>query len=68
MDQEQVLLAIGETPCVASRTLKGKVYDTWAYRLDKSTGKLVVPDRCSTAQRAVVFENGRLVDWDAGVD
>jgi outer membrane protein assembly factor BamE len=65
MTQEQVLLAIGRTPCVNSRTLKGKTYDSWAYQLDQQSGKLVVPSHCSLGRQAVVFENGYLTEWDA---
>lgn len=65
MTQEQVLLALGRTPCINSRTLKGKTYDSWAYQLDEQTGKLIVPTHCSMGRQAVVFENGRLTEWDA---
>ena len=65
MTQEQVLLAIGRTPCVNSRSLKGKIYDSWAYKLDPATGKLIVPERCHEGRQAVVFENGYLTEWDA---
>lgn len=64
MTQEQVLLALGRTPCFDSRNIRGKVYDNWAYKLDKTTGKLVVPLKCFEAHNAVVFENGLLIEWD----
>jgi len=65
MTQEQALLVLGQTPCVNYRTLKGKAYDSWGYQLDEQTGKLVVPTHCSLARQAVVFEDGRLTEWDA---
>ncbi len=65
MSQEQVLLALGPTPCTNSRTIKGKIYDSWAYKLDAASGKLTPPVRCHEGRQAVVFENGRVIEWDA---
>jgi outer membrane protein assembly factor BamE (lipoprotein component of BamABCDE complex) len=67
MDQDQVLLALGPTSCVATRSAGGKTYASWAYMLDTSTYKIIEPPRCFESEfkpYTVYFENGRVTQWD----
>jgi len=67
MDQAQVQLALGETPCVTSRTAGDKTYMSWTYWLDKSSYEVIEPSRCfdrNYSPYTVFFENGRVTHWD----
>ena len=67
MDQDQVFLTLGPTPCVTARTEGGKTFASWAYKLDTATYKVVAPSRCFESQHkpyTVYFENGRVTQWD----
>ena len=63
MNQEQVLLSVGETHCVDSRTMSGKAYDSWTYHADKYTGKLSPIGRCP-GDHPVIFENGYVIEGE----
>ena len=67
MDATQVELALGPTPCIKTRSEGTKAYATWEYALDKSTYKVVIPERCFDSQYApytVIFEDGRVTQVD----
>jgi hypothetical protein len=67
MDATQVEMALGSTPCITTRSEGNKVYASWAYELDKSTYKPIVPKRCFDGHYApytVFFEDGRVTHWD----
>lgn len=67
MDVTQVELALGPTPCIQTRSEGTKAYATWEYALNKSTYKVVIPERCFDSQYApytVIFEDGRVTQVD----
>ena len=67
MDATQVELALGPTPCIQTRSEGQKAYASWGYALNKSTYKVVVPERCFDSQYApytVFFEDGRVTQVD----
>lgn len=61
MTQEQVILAIGDTPCIDSRVMGGTALDSWTYRADPYTGKLSRPGRCP-GNHPVIFEGGYVIE------
>ena len=63
MNQEQVLLSVGETHCVDARTIGGKTFDSWTYHADKYTGKLSAVGRCP-GDHAVIFEEGYVIEGE----
>ena len=64
MNQEQVLLSIGETHCVDSRIMSDKSYDSWTYHEDKYSGKLSPLGGCRPGEHAVIFENGYVIEGE----
>jgi len=61
MTQEQVILAIGETQCVDSRTFGGVVFENWMYEANANTKKLSRPKRCGPGYQ-IMFEDGYVID------
>jgi hypothetical protein len=62
MNQEQVYLAIGTTPCRDKRRMQGVMHETWMYNVE-STGSRPVPAKdCARANYHVMFEEGRVTE------
>ena len=57
MDQEQVVLALGDPMCKKPFEFKGKSVEMWLY----PPGGLAP---CTTAEFRVYFERGAVVGWD----
>ena len=67
MTEEQLKLALGETPCIKTRQSNGKTFQRWSYFLEKGEYKVVEPSRCFDTKYSgynVFLEDGRVTHWD----